>query len=260
MSEIAKKLLICLVAAHMAGDFLLQPNDDISGKRSIPVLIKHSGIVAILSYIFCGLWTRWQVPFSILATHYIIDFINDRSGSRDLKIFTIDQFAHLAVIIGISLFLPGIMPLSVSFFWGRLFGGMYYKCLILASGAIFTVNAGSSFIGLAVNPFLDQLDTAKRAADATASKSIDLMSRGFENGGRVIGQLERALIFLFIMVNQPSLIGFLIAAKSILRFGEMKDKENRMEAEYIIIGTLLSFLYAIIFAYITRYLFASMPF
>ena len=260
MSEIAKKLLICLVAAHMAGDFLLQPNNDISGKRSIPVLIKHSGIVAILSYVFCGLWTQWQVPFSILATHYIIDFINDRSGGKEIKIFIIDQFAHLVVIIGISFFLPVIMPLSLSFFWERLLGSMYYKFLIFASGAIFTVNAGSSFIGLAVNPFLDQIEKAKRAAGATASKSLDLVIRGFENGGRVIGQLERALIFLFIMVNQPSLIGFLIAAKSILRFGEMKDKENRMEAEYIIIGTLLSFLFAIIFAYITKYLIDSMTF
>jgi len=31
--------------------------------------------------------------------------------------------------------------------------------------------------------------------------------RGFENGGRIIGQLERALIFLFVIVNQPSAIG-----------------------------------------------------
>ncbi len=40
----------------------------------------------------------------------------------------------------------------------------------------------------------------------------------------------------------------------ILRFGEIKDRENRMEAEYIIIGTLMSFGYGIFIAYVTQFL------
>lgn len=42
-------------------------------------------------------------------------------------------------------------------------------------------------------------------------------------------------------VPTPSAIGFLIAAKSVFRFGELSDRANRLEAEYITIGTLLSF-------------------
>ena len=79
-------------------------------------------------------------------------------------------------------------------------------------------------------------------------------SRGFENGGLVIGQLERMMIFVFVLVGQPTAIGFLIAAKSILRFGEIKDHENRMEAEYIIIGTFMSFAYGIIISFGTKYI------
>lgn len=70
----------------------------------------------------------------------------------------------------------------------------------------------------------------------------------------MIGQLERALIFVFVLVQQFSAIGFLIAAKSIFRFGELRDRSNRMEAEYIIIGTLISFLWAIVAALLTRLL------
>jgi hypothetical protein len=254
LSEITKNLLICLTASHLVGDFLLQPNDDTSKNRSIPVLIKHSGILAVLSYVFCGLWAQWEIPLSILATHYIIDFLNDQSGGKEIIIFIIDQITHLGVILGISFVLPIKFHPSVSVFWGGLLGNVYYKFLIFTGGAIITINGGSRLIGLAVKPFLDQLEKAKKTADSAAVKSLNLMSRGFENGGRIIGQLERALIFLFIMVNQPSAVGFLIAAKSILRFGEIKDKENRMEAEYIIIGTLMSFLFAIAFAYITKYL------
>jgi len=67
----------------------------------------------------------------------------------------------------------------------------------------------------------------------------------------VIGQWERALIFLFVLVGQLGGIGFLIAAKSIFRFGELKDPTNRREAEYITIGTLMSFGTAMAIAYAT---------
>jgi hypothetical protein len=41
-------------------------------------------------------------------------------------------------------------------------------------------------------------------------------------------------------------IGFLIAAKSILRFTDMKGNNLRKEAEYVLIGTLMSFTCSII--------------
>ena len=43
--------------------------------------------------------------------------------------------------------------------------------------------------------------------------------------------------------------GFLLAAKSILRFGEQKD---RMFSEYVLIGTFLSFGWAMLVALITQ--------
>ncbi|MGL4513658.1 MAG: hypothetical protein ACRCT8_11265 [Lacipirellulaceae bacterium] len=68
-----------------------------------------------------------------------------------------------------------------------------------------------------------------------------LAERGFPGGGAMIGRLERLLIYLFVMAGEPGAIGFLIAAKSVFRFGELSDKANRLEAEYITIGTLMSF-------------------
>lgn len=57
---------------------------------------------------------------------------------------------------------------------------------------------------------------------------------------------------MFILIDQPTSIGFLIAAKSILRFGEIKDTSQRKVAEYIIIGTFLSFGWAILVAVLTQ--------
>ena len=49
------------------------------------------------------------------------------------------------------------------------------------------------------------------------------------------------VILLFVLVGQPEGIGFLIAAKSLLRFGEMTREHDRRVSEYVIIGTLASF-------------------
>jgi hypothetical protein len=57
------------------------------------------------------------------------------------------------------------------------------------------------------------------------------------NAGRVIGSLERILSFCLIAFNQFAAVGFIIAAKSILRF---RDKDTA-KTEYVLIGSLLSF-------------------
>jgi hypothetical protein len=80
---------------------------------------------------------------------------------------------------------------------------------------------------------------------------------GLANGGKIIGWLERALILIFVLANQFAGIGFLVAAKSIFRFGEFKESENRKEAEYIIIGTFASFLYAILIILILKWTMGS---
>ncbi len=62
------------------------------------------------------------------------------------------------------------------------------------------------------------------------------------NAGRVIGMLERILIFFFVFAGQFGAIGFIIAAKGFTRFKELDKREF---AEYVLIGTLLSSLLAI---------------
>lgn len=57
------------------------------------------------------------------------------------------------------------------------------------------------------------------------------------NRGRVIGLLERGLIYAFVLSGQYGAIGFTLAAKGFTRF---KELENRGFAEYVLIGTLLS--------------------
>ncbi len=70
----------------------------------------------------------------------------------------------------------------------------------------------------------------------------EMPNTGLDGGGRIIGCLERIAIVSFVLIGEYQPIGFLLAAKSILRFPEIsKEPSNsRALAEYVIIGTMLS--------------------
>lgn len=71
-------------------------------------------------------------------------------------------------------------------------------------------------------------------------------------GGRLIGRLERAMIMMLVVAGQPDGIGFLIAAKSLLRFGDLAQDKDRRISEYVIIGTLASFAQGFVAAFATH--------
>ncbi len=63
-----------------------------------------------------------------------------------------------------------------------------------------------------------------------------------EKAGRWIGSIERIMAMVLVMLQQYTAIGFIIAAKSVLRYNDKKTGKT----EYVLIGTLLSFGIAIL--------------
>jgi hypothetical protein len=78
--------------------------------------------------------------------------------------------------------------------------------------------------------------------------------KSLEKAGRYIGIFERILVLTFIMTNNFSAIGFLIAAKSILRFSDKSKSGARKQTEYVLIGTLMSFALTILIGFLMRVL------
>ncbi len=60
--------------------------------------------------------------------------------------------------------------------------------------------------------------------------------RHYRQGG-LIGVIERILVLIFAANNAYNAVGFILTAKGLVRFGEMAAKED---AEYILVGTLVS--------------------
>jgi len=233
---------LALLASHALADFVFQPDWMVKSKERRSVLFLHCLIAAGLAYALAGHWEIWLLPAWIFLSHAVIDFIKVRATRSTLPVFLLDQTAHLAVVVALAWWFGRGGELSV---WARCYGPNVWRFLILVTGAILCVRVGGILIGFWVKPYLDEIERANNEA-GVAVKAV----RGLTNGGRVIGQLERALIFMLIAMAQPAGIGFLVAAKSIFRFGELKDRENRMEAEYITIGTLISFGWAIATSYL----------
>ncbi len=65
--------------------------------------------------------------------------------------------------------------------------------------------------------------------------------------GRWIGILERLLIYVLVIAGQAAAAGIVVAAKSILRYPEISAKPQRIAPEYVLIGSLASWLLAFAF-------------
>ena len=64
------------------------------------------------------------------------------------------------------------------------------------------------------------------------------------NAGAIVGTLERLLALAFVVKGDYQALGFLLTAKSILRF----KLDDARKAEYVLAGTLLSILIVLIVA------------
>jgi len=69
------------------------------------------------------------------------------------------------------------------------------------------------------------------------------------NAGRLIGILERIIMLILVTGGSVGSIGFVLAAKAFARFREL---DERPFAEYVLVGTLLSTLSAVIIAFFIK--------
>jgi hypothetical protein len=63
------------------------------------------------------------------------------------------------------------------------------------------------------------------------------------------------MILTFVLVGSFEGVGFLLAAKSVFRFGELNKAKEIRTTEYVLIGTFSSFTIAILTGIVIRSLF-----
>ncbi|WP_084395642.1 DUF3307 domain-containing protein [Henriciella aquimarina] len=226
---------VALLCAHLLADFPLQPDRLIRHKHRPAVLLGHALIVLVAAIVLLG--GVPLLPLAILlATHAAMDAVKVYLLPDRLWSFLLDQGVHLVVILALAVAWPGLVRQG---WWDELpsvWYQVYLSGLALTSGIIASLWTGAVLI---------------RKATAGLMETGDAHIEGLPNGGFVIGCLERALVMLLIFIGQPSGVGFLIAAKSILRFGDVTNPTERKMTEYIIIGTFMSFGWGLLIAVLT---------
>lgn len=215
-------LLAKLLAAHLVGDFFFFRNTRLKDKgRSIwrsGKLLAHSFIHVVLAWIALGQIELWYLALLIGISHYLTEIISRKLLSRNPQIaFCTDQVIHLLLICLIAF--PGDI-IHVQVPW------------IHVAGAIAVTFPAAKVIEV----FLSRWPPSK-AADKL---------KGLVSAGLWIGILERILIYIFIVSGHWEGIGFLLAAKSIFRFGDLTNSKDISLTEYIMVGTLMSFCLAVI--------------
>jgi hypothetical protein len=217
-------IIVKLLLAHLLGDFLLQPNswvlDKESKKHKSKYLYIHTFLHGILAWLFVGEIAFGWFAFALAISHGIIDFLKLQFQKKKTKRnwFVIDQMLHL---ITIALIAGLYKNLTVDF---TVFDNQFW---ILITGILFLTKPTSILI--------------KNIISIWTPESKNKNDDSLENAGNYIGIFERLFVFCFILTGHFEAIGFLLAAKSIFRFGDLKEAKDRKLTEYVLIGTLLSF-------------------
>jgi len=220
-------IILCtkLILAHIIGDFVFQPDKWVKDKELkkhkspflyVHLLIHAAAICIVLQFDIA----YWGALTFIIVSHFVIDLIklHFNSKERTRVFFFIDQLAHLLVIVILVYIYKSDASPQINF---------YEPQMLLLVTAILLVTVVSAIV--------------MKVAMTNWNLEEDANDDSLKNAGKYIGMLERLFVFTFILLNQWQAIGFLIAAKSVFRFGDLSRAKDRKLTEYILIGTLLSF-------------------
>jgi len=233
-------IILQLLLAHVLTDFVFQSKKMVEHKRLYKAkswyLYVHSILAGVLTYIVLQQWSSFLVPIGIIITHFFIDLWKLHQKEDNLKYFLIDQFLHFIIIIMAWLYL--IQGFSNVFPEIRTFFSSTEKLVILI-GYLTVIFPVGFIIGKATERWQQEI-------------AVEEEQSSLKKAGRYIGIFERILVLTFILSSNFSAIGFLIAAKSILRFSDSKG--GRKQTEYVLIGTLMSFAICIIVGLLILYI------
>lgn len=230
--------LIALLFAHVLADYVFQTNKMVARKGE-PLFLAYHGVVVLGAAIIAT--GSVAVPVFVLAAlHIITDWIKTQFKDS-IGAHLTDQLVHLVTLTVVAAIAPNLWETGT---WAAA-PDLVTVILLLIAGAIYATRAGGFAVGILMAPY----------GPAFSKDSLP-------GGGKMIGLLERGLIYILVLAGLPIGIGFLVAAKSVLRFETAKEgdlAENRKRSEYVIIGTLASFGWAILVSLAILFLLAQLP-
>ncbi|WPV67146.1 DUF3307 domain-containing protein [Chitinophaga sp. LS1] len=238
-------LLLQFFLAHILGDFFLQSSKWVASKElkkwRSPYLYIHIFIHFTLILLVTWDLRLWRVALVISVLHLLIDTIKlqYQQPATQRAWFFIDQIAHLVVLLWVWSFYEHVTWNYTTIVTPR--------ALIISTAVLFALKPASLITKFAISKW-----TPGTSASSSSTTTGEIES--LKNAGEWIGFLERLMILIFILLGKWEGVGFLLAAKSVFRFGDLKEPRETKLTEYVVIGTFLSFFIAILTGIITSQL------
>lgn len=254
------------IFSHLISDFILQSNKIVNLKANINLkgYLKHAWVlfVTMIPLLFIlKLSTYEDFIYKIVLIvffHSITDFIKEKIQNTiknkpyfyegKVILFLIDQIVHIFIIIVITR--DVILEYNTLNEWikSRIFNGngITFEGLKKVVVIMYISFSGAYIIPLIFDMVYKNIDNYSSILNELIKVDISDNEKHFIDEvktGKWIGILERILILIFLYLNQISSIGFVIAVKSLARF---KMMENKIFAEYYLLGTLISVSYTFV--------------
>jgi len=266
--------LLAFFCGHFLGDFVFQSDRLVELKsKHTKWMIFHVVQVSLLTWILLGNFSAWWIAGILFFLHLLVDYakimVSSRGQASECKAYNStsssiennggietkkshesrnfdwligDQLLHIFTLVVLWYCLIHFnVTVCQENRWELLFGLQYKKGLLLLTGLAIGISGVGVVLKYQMSEFAVELG--------------EEVKQGLPKGGKTIGVLERLLVFMFVLAGKPEGVGFVIAAKSVFRIGELTNKQDKNHAEYIMIGTLRSFTYALAIAFITKWLF-----
>lgn len=243
-------IFLLLVLIYILGEFFIceKNRDDLEFKKFgvfVRENIKHWLVFLVLNMLLIilfekSIWTIFLGAVIIALSHFIIDLIRNyalRLNKFSNKVFFLfEQASHIIILF-----------LVYKYFYNNLKSGWLLSelsktiDLLLVIRVILAFTLISKSANVIFKFLLSHFKPDKKLIEELKINDNKFYD-SFENSGAVIGLLERAIMLSALIVGEYQIIGFVIAAKSIVRF---KSSEITMFGEYYIIGTMFSVLYTL---------------
>lgn len=222
-------LFFQLYLAHLVADFVLQPDWIARRKTQFRSLSAHAAIHALcaIAAVNFGLDRRVAGAIVVVAiVHVLVDYAKARLSDDGWLAFTADQAAHIVVVALATVWLTASWSGMADAIRATATNPLVY---LYACAYVAVIFGGGYLVQKVTQSFL-----------ATIQSSVAQLKPGLPNAGKHIGWVERILILTFIVGGYEAAVGFLLAAKALVRYPEIREDTKGHFAEYFLVGTLTS--------------------
>ena len=236
-----------------------------------------AGVAVILLSVFAGAWPAGVLAVALAAAW--IWLLPNHSAAR----------ARFWPVIGLAVICGGFVAVLGSRHDAGLLGGVWSfpsplgtlsldKALLTVGVVLFLLESANIIVRTALSDELlsdEQLRDEELGAESPGSKSpmdaaatasaraegeastVIVQPKKTLKGGRLIGPLERVLVFTLTLSGIYTILAAILAAKGIVRFPEISRDGDGNRAEYFLVGSMVSWVIALAAAFLVWWGFST---